>query len=203
MIEMVSRAEEFIARRRKATAAPARRGTAEVAQVAPILAAPAAKKTRQRGRMAPPRARIPRHRCGAQFHQCPKDLARAEPGRRGDAGPHHPYQLAAGAAAARPDKTCRLRPRRTRYGGPIRRALSGYFEQHNARVGHIKHELDPMPRVVLVPGLGLFGLGRTKRDAESQPTSPKPGSRASATPKPSAASIDLRSRHVRLRILAA
>jgi len=41
-----------------------------------------------------------------------------------------------------------------------------YFEQHNARVGHIKRELDPLPRVVLVPGLGLFGLGRTKRDAE-------------------------------------
>src|SRR5579862_7365107 len=37
MIEMVSRAEEFIARRRKPAAAPARRGTAEVAQIAPIV----------------------------------------------------------------------------------------------------------------------------------------------------------------------
>jgi len=25
--------------------------------------------------------------------------------------------------------------------------------------------LDPMPRLVLVPGLGLFGLGRSKKDA--------------------------------------
>src|SRR5260370_9005159 len=25
--------------------------------------------------------------------------------------------------------------------------------------------LDPMPRVVLVPGVGLFGLGRSKKDA--------------------------------------
>ncbi len=40
-----------------------------------------------------------------------------------------------------------------------------YFERHNKRVGGIKQELDPLPRVVLVPGLGLFGLGRTKRDA--------------------------------------
>jgi NAD(P)-dependent dehydrogenase (short-subunit alcohol dehydrogenase family) len=32
-------------------------------------------------------------------------------------------------------------------------------------VGGIKHELDPLPRVVLVEGLGLFGLGQTKRDA--------------------------------------
>jgi NAD(P)-dependent dehydrogenase (short-subunit alcohol dehydrogenase family) len=40
-----------------------------------------------------------------------------------------------------------------------------YFERHNKRVGGIKLALDPLPRVVLVPGLGLFGLGRTKRDA--------------------------------------
>ena len=40
-----------------------------------------------------------------------------------------------------------------------------YFERHNARVGGIKRELDPLPRVVLVPGLGLFGLGRSKQDA--------------------------------------
>ncbi len=40
-----------------------------------------------------------------------------------------------------------------------------YFERHNARAGGIKTMLDPQPRVVLVPGLGLFGLGRTKKDA--------------------------------------
>jgi NAD(P)-dependent dehydrogenase (short-subunit alcohol dehydrogenase family) len=28
-----------------------------------------------------------------------------------------------------------------------------------------KHELDPAPRVILVPGLGLFGLGRSAKDA--------------------------------------
>src|SRR5205085_7486481 len=40
-----------------------------------------------------------------------------------------------------------------------------YFARHNARVGGSKTMLDPMPRVVLVPGLGLFGLGRSKKDA--------------------------------------
>jgi rhamnose utilization protein RhaD (predicted bifunctional aldolase and dehydrogenase)/NAD(P)-dependent dehydrogenase (short-subunit alcohol dehydrogenase family) len=40
-----------------------------------------------------------------------------------------------------------------------------YFERHNKRAGGGKQELDPLPRVALVPGLGLFGLGRTKRDA--------------------------------------
>ncbi|MBF0374728.1 MAG: bifunctional aldolase/short-chain dehydrogenase, partial [Alphaproteobacteria bacterium] len=40
-----------------------------------------------------------------------------------------------------------------------------YFARHNARQQPPKTELDPMPRVVLVPGLGLFGLGASKKDA--------------------------------------
>jgi rhamnose utilization protein RhaD (predicted bifunctional aldolase and dehydrogenase)/NAD(P)-dependent dehydrogenase (short-subunit alcohol dehydrogenase family) len=40
-----------------------------------------------------------------------------------------------------------------------------YFARHNARAGGGKIALDPLPRVVLVPGLGLFGLGRSHRDA--------------------------------------
>ena len=40
-----------------------------------------------------------------------------------------------------------------------------YFDRQNARVGGTKTMLDPLPRVVLVPGLGLFGLGRSKKDA--------------------------------------
>ena len=40
-----------------------------------------------------------------------------------------------------------------------------YFARHNAASGVKKRELDPVPRVILVPGLGLFGLGRNARDA--------------------------------------
>src|SRR5207245_11393421 len=40
-----------------------------------------------------------------------------------------------------------------------------YFARHNARQHSPKRELDPMPRVILVPGLGLFGLGHSARDA--------------------------------------
>ncbi len=54
----------------------------------------------------------------------------------------------------------------------VRRAVAdfiaeyrAYFARHNARQAISKRELDPMPRVVLVPGLGLFGLGRSARDA--------------------------------------
>jgi len=40
-----------------------------------------------------------------------------------------------------------------------------YFARENARVGGVKSKLDSAPRVVLVPGLGLFGIGRTAKDA--------------------------------------
>ena len=41
-----------------------------------------------------------------------------------------------------------------------------YFERHNTHAGGGRQELDPLPRVALVPGLGLFGLGRSKKDAD-------------------------------------
>jgi len=40
-----------------------------------------------------------------------------------------------------------------------------YFERNNARCGGTKTMLDPLPRVALVPGLGLFGLGRSRKEA--------------------------------------
>ena len=40
-----------------------------------------------------------------------------------------------------------------------------YFARHNARVGGHKKMVDPLPRIVLVPGLGLYGLGRSAKDA--------------------------------------
>jgi NAD(P)-dependent dehydrogenase (short-subunit alcohol dehydrogenase family) len=40
-----------------------------------------------------------------------------------------------------------------------------YFERHNVRFAGAKKMLDPLPRVVLIAGLGLFGLGRSKKDA--------------------------------------
>jgi len=39
------------------------------------------------------------------------------------------------------------------------------FERQNARVGGIKKPLDPLPRVVVIPGLGLVGIGKSAADA--------------------------------------
>jgi rhamnose utilization protein RhaD (predicted bifunctional aldolase and dehydrogenase)/NAD(P)-dependent dehydrogenase (short-subunit alcohol dehydrogenase family) len=41
-----------------------------------------------------------------------------------------------------------------------------YFERHNGKQVVAKKELDPIPRVVLVPGVGLFGVGNTSKDAK-------------------------------------
>jgi NAD(P)-dependent dehydrogenase (short-subunit alcohol dehydrogenase family) len=46
-----------------------------------------------------------------------------------------------------------------------RARYDAYFDANDARLGGGRRRLDPAPRVVLAPGLGLFGLGRTAKDA--------------------------------------
>ncbi len=40
-----------------------------------------------------------------------------------------------------------------------------YFERNNATSSPKKKELDPLPRVILVPGVGMFGVGASAKDA--------------------------------------
>jgi rhamnulose-1-phosphate aldolase/alcohol dehydrogenase len=40
-----------------------------------------------------------------------------------------------------------------------------YFARNNATSQPKKKELDPLPRVILVPGVGMFGVGATAKDA--------------------------------------
>ena len=40
-----------------------------------------------------------------------------------------------------------------------------YFERHNRTQENRKIRLDPMPRIILVPGVGLFGLGNSRTSA--------------------------------------
>tara|TARA_R110002110_G_scaffold91964_5_gene239263 strand:- start:1016 stop:3070 length:2055 start_codon:yes stop_codon:yes gene_type:complete len=41
-----------------------------------------------------------------------------------------------------------------------------YFARQNPKQAVSRTELDPAPRVILVPGLGLFGIGKTEKDAK-------------------------------------
>ena len=161
-------AEDFIARNRKSVVAarlPARDRAASP-QWRRSCAARAARRTKR------PKA----HGAGwcsnsaaatriAEFRRR-QGLERDQPGRRDDAGPYDPHQeLAAGPAGARSRQARRIRRMTRERAHEFAARYRDYFERHNKRAGGIKHELDPLPRVVLVPGLGLFGLGRTKQDA--------------------------------------
>ncbi|MCZ6858998.1 MAG: bifunctional aldolase/short-chain dehydrogenase [Alphaproteobacteria bacterium] len=42
---------------------------------------------------------------------------------------------------------------------------AAYFARHNAKLGSAKTQLDAVPRVLLVPGLGLFAVGASARAA--------------------------------------
>jgi rhamnose utilization protein RhaD (predicted bifunctional aldolase and dehydrogenase)/NAD(P)-dependent dehydrogenase (short-subunit alcohol dehydrogenase family) len=44
-------------------------------------------------------------------------------------------------------------------------AYRAYFDRQNVRVGGGRQALDPLPRVIAVPGLGLVGVGRSAADA--------------------------------------
>ncbi len=169
MIEMVSRAEDFVARRRKSVAAtaPVRRGSADVALIAPIVRGACSEKDKAiEGAW---------RRLVLEFRATDavlnfigsRDLARTS--QAGVVTPDHTIRTKNWPLVLPPPDPGKLAEfARVAHdaAGQFAARYHRYFEQHNARVGHIKRELDPLPRVVLVPGLGLFGLARTKRDAE-------------------------------------
>jgi len=168
MIEMVSLAEDRLARgpRQVFAAASLPDPIAPVAAVAPIL----------RGACAIPDPAVTGayRRFILDFRTGPAILDYvngAELGRYGRAG------------VATPDHTIRTKNYPLIVPPPDAGALDGfaeavraaverfvaeyhaYFARHNAGRAVPKRELDPMPRVILVPGLGLFGLGRSAKDA--------------------------------------
>ncbi len=170
MIEMVSRAEAFIARNRKSVDAASLADTAAVAQIAAQIApiVRGACSERDGAVEGAWRRLVLEFRSGGAIFNFvnAKDLDRVS--QSGVITPDHtirtknwPLVLPAVAAGSLDDFTRETRARADKFTAHYRQ----YFERHNKRTGGHKHELDALPRVVLVPGLGLFGLGRTKKDA--------------------------------------
>jgi rhamnose utilization protein RhaD (predicted bifunctional aldolase and dehydrogenase)/NAD(P)-dependent dehydrogenase (short-subunit alcohol dehydrogenase family) len=168
MIAAVSLAEEQLARGRRTIFIPASvpKAVAAVAEIAPILrGACALGDTTGSGAYK---------RFILEFRSSPAVMNYvngAELGRYGRAGvatPDHTirtknYPLI--VPAPEPD---RLDAFRQAVHDEVDRFVAdyhAYFARHNARQAVTKRELDPMPRVILVPGLGLFGLGRSAKDA--------------------------------------
>jgi rhamnose utilization protein RhaD (predicted bifunctional aldolase and dehydrogenase)/NAD(P)-dependent dehydrogenase (short-subunit alcohol dehydrogenase family) len=169
MIDAVSLAEERLAHPRNAIIFPAARlpgAIAAEAEVAPIL----------RGACAIPSG----HEKGAykrfilEFRTSPSILdyvGGAELGRysqEGVATPDHTLRTKNYPLIAPPPESGRLDDFKRAVGTAVERFVAdyhAYFARHNPRQAIPKQELDPMPRVILVPGLGLFGLGSSARDA--------------------------------------
>jgi len=170
MIEMVTRAEERLARNRSAvfeTAHVVPQAVAPLAVVAPILrGACSAKDERSEGAW---------RRLILDFRANPAILNfvnGAEVARYSQAGvvtPDHTIRTKNWPVLLRAPEDARM----DSFKRSVQKAVLGfaerykdYFTRNNARVGSIKRMLDPLPRVALLPGLGLFGLGRTKKDAK-------------------------------------
>jgi rhamnose utilization protein RhaD (predicted bifunctional aldolase and dehydrogenase)/NAD(P)-dependent dehydrogenase (short-subunit alcohol dehydrogenase family) len=167
MIEMVSLAENFIARNRKSVAiAYASGNLAGEAHVAPIVRGACSEKNAAiEGAW---RRLILEFRGGESVL---KFLRARDMNRLAQAGvitPDHTIRTKNWPLVLTPPQSGALetfaRTARER-AGEFAIRYRRYFERNNARAGGLKRELDPLPRVVLVPGLGLFGLGRCKRDA--------------------------------------
>jgi len=169
MIEMVSRAEAHLARKRKSVFVSA--------QVPQRIAALAAAAPIVRGACSLKDAKV-----GGAWRRLILEFRGGDAVRNFVDGAELARYSQAGVVT--PDHTIRTKNWPLVLPAPedgkaddFKRAASGavaafianyqsYFARNNARVGGIKKMLDPLPRVALVPGLGLFGLGRSKKDAK-------------------------------------
>jgi rhamnose utilization protein RhaD (predicted bifunctional aldolase and dehydrogenase)/NAD(P)-dependent dehydrogenase (short-subunit alcohol dehydrogenase family) len=165
MIALVTLAEKRLKRGRPVQAKLPRK-LAAAAEIAPVLrGALATPIDRNEGRWA---RFVLEHRAGGRVMEFAggRDLARYA--RAGVATPDHvirtkpwPLILPAPEAGKAAEFAVAARKAVERYQIDYR----AYFQRHNARAEPKKKPLDPMPRVVLVPGLGLWGLGASAKDA--------------------------------------
>jgi rhamnose utilization protein RhaD (predicted bifunctional aldolase and dehydrogenase)/NAD(P)-dependent dehydrogenase (short-subunit alcohol dehydrogenase family) len=165
MIEMVSLAESRL-RQGRPIVFPARAlasATASAAEIAPII----------RGACALNNGAEPM-RFIADFRTAPEILAYvngaelASYSQRGVVTPDHIIRTKNRPLVLPQPEVGRLDD----FAGAVREAVErfvaaydAYFTRENAAVGGVKSKLDASPRVVLVPGVGLFGLGRSAKDA--------------------------------------
>ncbi|HEX4040836.1 MAG TPA: bifunctional aldolase/short-chain dehydrogenase [Xanthobacteraceae bacterium] len=167
MIAMVSLAEAFIARNRKSVATgPGPLDVAGIASVAPIVRGACSEKDAAiEGSW---RRLILEFRNGEAVRNFVNSKALDRISQRGVITPDHTIRTKNWPLVLPTPETGKLdefarsaRAQASQFAAQYR----DYFARHNKHVGDIKRALDPLPRVVLMPGLGLFGLGRSKHDA--------------------------------------
>jgi rhamnose utilization protein RhaD (predicted bifunctional aldolase and dehydrogenase)/NAD(P)-dependent dehydrogenase (short-subunit alcohol dehydrogenase family) len=168
MIDMVSRAEARLAKGRRNVFAAAALSAAPAAlgQVAPIVRGAVA--VRPSAADAEPKRFLLEFRGGREVLNYVNGADLADYGQRGVVTPDHIIRTKNYPLIAPLPQAGKL----DAFAQGLRTAVAAYmdryevmFARENARTGGAKSKLDPMPRVVLVPGLGLFGVGNTAKDA--------------------------------------
>ena len=168
MIEFVSLAERRLAKGRKkvfaATALPKK--LAPVAEVAPVLRGLVALPER------PEDGKWTRlvfcHRAGPKVMDFVQGRELERYSQSGVVTPDHVIRTKARPLIVPAPEAGKLDDFRTRAKIAVERYVDdyrAYFARNNANARPPKKPLDPMPRVILVPGLGLFGLGKSAKDA--------------------------------------
>ncbi len=168
MVDLVSRGEERLQRNRKAVFITAQlpQRAASLSEVAPILRGACSLK--DDGVEGAYRRLILDFRCNPAILNF---VNGAELGRYSQAGPVTPdhtirtknWPLV--TAAPQADDLAAFRNTARASAAAFAEHYLAYFARNNARCGGGKTMLDPLPRVVLVPSLGLLGLGRSKKEA--------------------------------------
>jgi rhamnose utilization protein RhaD (predicted bifunctional aldolase and dehydrogenase)/NAD(P)-dependent dehydrogenase (short-subunit alcohol dehydrogenase family) len=164
MIDLVSRAERYLARQRRAPAAAKLRGKPAAAEnIAPILRGLIALHSgesvsrfvldhRADGKVLAFVNGRDLTRYAAQGPVTPDHVIRTKP---------KPLILPAPQQGRIEEFGRAAQKAVARYQADYRR----YFERHNQRAQPKKTPLDAMPRVILVPGVGMFGTGTSAKEA--------------------------------------
>src|ERR1700719_1331682 len=168
MIALVTRAEDYLKKHRKAVFATARlpQAIAPLETVAPVLrGACSIKDDRIEGAW---RRLVVECRADDTILNFVNGAALARYGRAGVVTPDHviltkPWPLI--VAAPQDGREAEFKDAIRAAASAFMEEYRAYFARHNARSGGGKTMADPLPRVALVPGLGLFGLGRSKKEA--------------------------------------
>ncbi len=166
MIKMVGLAEDWIAQSGRKTFAPARlpENIAAISDVMPIIRGLCTERGKDCGRQH----MICDFRANDRILDFVDGTELADYGNRGVVTPdniirikNHPLILPAPVAGDLESfqQTAKVEVE------AFTRAYDKYYLVNNARQVISKTRIDSMPRLVLVPGLGLVGLGRTARDA--------------------------------------
>ena len=166
MIDAVSEAEAYIKKsRRNVLAARQLPGQhPPVADIAPII----------RGACAEPgppgqyRRLMLDFRTSDEIRRYVDGERLADYGTRGVITPDHNIRIKNKPLVVEPPATGRLREFSQAVRNSVDQYCSAYrdyFDTNNSRQLEAKTQLDPMPRVALVPGVGLFGLGKTPQAA--------------------------------------